>query len=302
MLRNAKAEDLSAVEALYSKAYQFTTPDEVSFFFQNRYESSKTIVKWMEDQLVSAISYSYRNLHFLNRVIQVNYVEAFATKPEFRHQNANGIIMEHFLDEAVHESLMTLVKTDNPKIYERYGFQPVYERHRYTIRPEHLVHEIQVYLHEEIDVQALKAVYERYAFHFTGYPTRTMADFSALMEKCNFFGWKVLGVSHDQANLSGYIIYEAQTHKCVVHELVYLDGSSINGLLSKAMEDHIELVVELSKQERIEKIIPLVIPRKVVAYMAKLNNAALFNKLFKTQVQDASEAYALLSKPVHFFD
>ena len=52
------------------------------------------------------------------------------------------------------------------------------------------------------------------------------------------------------------------------------------------------MLVEVSQSEKLEKIFPLLIPKKQPFIMARINNPELFNKLYNLEVKLLAEAFA----------
>ncbi|MEG1731626.1 MAG: GNAT family N-acetyltransferase, partial [Longicatena sp.] len=84
----------------------------------------------------------------------------------------------------------------------------------------------------------------------------------------------------------------------MVLEAIYLESVSLLHMLKKAIGMEKEISLSVSLHERLEKLFPLIIPKKQVYMMARINNIALFNKLYNVKIKNTKEAFESIKKPL----
>ncbi|MGL5978489.1 MAG: GNAT family N-acetyltransferase [Erysipelotrichaceae bacterium] len=300
MLKNAIVEDQKRIYELYRHTHCFQNLERLEYYSQKRGILASSIVFEQDALLVSSLSYSFRRIKFMNRVLKVSAVDAFAVHPDYRYQSVNAQLMQSFLEQMQQETLFTIVGTEYPKLYEKYGFRPLYNQHKYVLKAEYFS-DIPIEGVEPLDdLHAMKKVYENFTQHFQGIAHRSVEEFQEIFDAVTYFDDRVIGAYNSHGELRGYCIYHIEKDRVLVKEIVYLDGRSLAQLLQVAVLGYQEIEVTLSKGEQLQKLFPLAIPRQKLGYMIRLNNPELFNKLFKTQVKCATSAYAILQQPIHF--
>ncbi|MEG1639252.1 MAG: GNAT family N-acetyltransferase, partial [Erysipelotrichaceae bacterium] len=71
---------------------------------------------------------------------------------------------------------------------------------------------------------------------------------------------------HNQ--IDGYAFYEIVHNEVVIKEIIYMESIALLKLMKQVIGNHSNMEVIVSQSEKLEKVIPLLIPKKMSYMMA----------------------------------
>lgn len=298
MLKEAMRDDKAEVYELWKHAYPSQNRNYLSFYFRHLFDKGTCLIQEQDHRIISSLQMNTHSMRFHGKLLNVSYLLGVSTLPDYRRRGHMRELMNSALDEASHNQLITLVKAFNPRLYEQFGFEVIYERKQYLIQREYLNKIIPLRVSHEASAKDLLRAYRQFIRHFDGYYERDITYYETLLKELEL-GIKQMVTYHDaQGNVCGYLIYQMQKNDLVVKEAVYLESIALQRMMKEILDDHEAIIVEVSQSEKLEKIFALAIPKRSAFMMARINSFPLFNKLFNTKAKTVTEAYAILKKPL----
>lgn len=298
MIREAETHEKSAVYELWKQSWPNRDPNELAFYFKHCFNDGTCIVMEEDARIISSLMMHPHVLHFQGMRLCVSTISGISTSADYRRRGKMRELMESALDEAQHNNLITMIQAIHPKLYERFGFQVVYERKTYCIHYQDLSKIDPVHVSTSAQAKELYRAYRTFITHFEGALQRSIKDYELLLQEVEA-GLKNLIVYRDRSGIiSGYLLYEIKQNEIFVKEAIYRNAMSLQRMLKKAIGKHESLYLEVSASEQLEKIFPLAIGKRSAYMMARINHYPLFNKLFNTNVKSAKEAFGLLKRPL----
>ena len=298
MVKEAGRDDKSEVYELWKHAYPRQNRNYLSFYFRHLFDEGVCLVQEQDHRIISSLQMNTHVMRFQGKLLNISYILGVSTLPDYRRRGHMRELMNSALDEASHNHLITLVKAFNPRLYEQFGFQVLYERKQYLIQREYLNKIIPLRVAHEAEAKELLKAYRQFIRHFDGYYERDVAYYETLLKELTL-GIKQLVTYRDaHGTLCGYLIYQMQKNDLVVKEAVYMESIALQRMMKEILGDHEAIIVEVSQSEKLEKIFTLAIPKRSAFMMARINSYPLFNKLFNAKAKTPKEAYAILKKPL----
>ena len=298
MLRDARSKDKEEVKELW-KISMHKRLSEIDYFFSDVYSSGKTIVSEQDNRVVSSLFFKEHSMHFGNHYLLVSQICGVATLPDYRRRGHMDRLMHSCLEETEKKHFITLIQAYNPRLYERYGFEMIYERKVYEILKTYLGNISVQRFSETVSAKECLEVYEQFCKYFDGYYQRDIQYFEDMIKKAKKLNDTVCAYFTPEGKIQGYAYIQNLGKEKKISEIIYLDSLSLKKMIRYAIGMNHSIQVEVTSAEKIEKIFDLAIGKKVPYMMAKINNYALFNKLFDCKVKSCSDAFKILKK--HLF-
>lgn len=298
MIREAGRNDKSEVYDVWKHAYPNHSRAYLNFYFKHIFDQGVCIVKEQDRRIVSSVQISEHVLRFYNQYLMVGYIAGVSTLPDYRRKGYMREVLESALDEESHNHLITLIEAFNPRLYEPFGFETIYYRKSYVVRQEFLENVTTNHLVYSADPKELLNIYREFVEFFDGGYVRDEAYYTLLMKELITNQKKLIVYRDAYKCVKGYLICQKLKNDMVVKEAIYLESAVLIEMLKGALAQDEEILVEVSQGEKLEKLFPLAIPKKQPFIMARVNNYDLFNKLFNSDVESVSQAYALVKKPL----
>lgn len=298
MIREAELQEKALVYELWKKSWASKNNNEMTYYFKNHYQDGTCVVVEEDGKIVSSLMSHPHVLAFRGMRLNVTQFMGVATLADYRRRGNMRELMESALDEASHNTLVTLIHAFYPKLYERFGFQVIYERKTYCIHDQDLAHIHAIHTTKNVTAQELYQAYRRFIIHFDGYYERSISYYEHLLKQVQDGSKQLIAYRDQNGEVSGYLIYEVSRNDLFVREAIYRNAMSLQRMMKKIVGDKTCFYLEVSANEQIEKIFPLAVGKRNGYMMARVNHVSLFNKLFNTNIKNAKEAYALLRKPL----
>ncbi len=298
MIKEASRDHKTEIYELWKVSNPDCDLNFLSFYFRNLYDQSKTIVQEEDCHIIGSVSINEHILNFKEKLLYVSYILGNCVLPKYKKNGCVKQLMNEMIDEASHNHLITLVRAENPKLYEAFGFQTIYLRRRYIIQREYLDEVFPIRVAYSATAKELLNAYRKFVNHFDGFYVRDLSYYEMLLKELEF-GSKHLIVYKDlNEDVIGYLIYEIRNNYVVIKEAIYLESVALTRMMKAIIGDYEIISIEVSECENLEKIFPLATPRHIDYMMARINNYELLNKLFNTKAKTVEEAYSILKKPL----
>lgn len=260
-------------------------PIEEQLFF-NYYFNPNKVYKGSQGSLFQ-MHRKTLNLH--DKKIRVSYINPMVS--------CNQDELSEVLNQLGKRDLITMIYSDRNEMLERLGFEAVVE-HQLCNIPSQNIPDFDV-KGIILDVSALdmKHVFDIYAKHFTGYFERNIHDFERIRRDTHFLKGKITGfMKGDQ--MVGYIRSVHHGSYVEVLECCYDTSGTLLRLLSFVSRGANRIIYHTNASERIHKILPNVKIQNKVVMLARVNDKALFERLFHIKIISSYSAFNAFSKPV----
>ncbi len=298
MINEANINDQRELYQLWKSAYPTMNTQLLRLKSEMISDNSKCVTLRIDNKIVSAIQMNKMILSFKNRKFVVDYLLQSATLPDYRRKGYMHQLMQSVMDESSHRHMFTFVKAYYPKLYEKYGFEVIYERKKYHIRGDALKDVKSKRISNEASSDELLQAYKEFIKHFDAYFERDITYYEQLLKELKI-GIKHLVVYRNSKDIvCGYAIYSSHKNIAEVEEIVYLDSNALSKMLKAVLGYHKMVVVEVSSKERLERLFPQALVKRQSYMMAKLNYNDLFEKLYRCKVKGVKDAYDILQKPM----
>lgn len=298
MIRFARKKDAEALLKLSLATHPQKDKQFLEYYFSQFFDDGKALVYEEDHQLVSQIHKQEHILHYHGKLLKVSYLLGVSTHYEFSKHGMMKKLMEKMLEDCAHNHLLTFIEAENPKLYEPFGFETISFRKHYLLYAKELVKYKKEGVSEEVKIEELIDVYQRFASFFDCYYHRDVRYYYHLLEMVKQQEAHLCVYRNAQGIIEGYALYQEVEEGVEVKEIIYMDSKSMGAMLRYAIGYNPLICVEVSSAEKLEKIFPLTIPKVSSKVMARINDVNLYNKLFNSDVKSAKDIIAHLHKPV----
>lgn len=298
MIKDAMLRDKQEIYEIWKSAYPTRERNYLNFFFKHIYDEGKSIVCEQDGRIISTLQYHEHIMMFQKRKLSTSYIMGVATLPDYRLRGHMRRLMESTLDELSRNHLITLIQAFNPKLYEQFGFETIYYHKHYTIHAKYL-EKINIHgVDRNFTASELLGLYKKYVKHFDGYYIRDMAYYENFMRMAMINRGNICVYRNKKDEITGYAYYVENNNEVEIKEIIYLESIALLKMMKYVLGRYPDVNICVSQAERLEKLFPLAIPKKVPFMMARINNYELFNKLYNCDVRKPSQAYEILNKPL----
>lgn len=136
MIRRGKEEDKRAIFDLYTKSgvLNFESQDE---YFINAFIPENVLVNDVNGYVVASMQTNYHPMILHNKRLSasVAFGQFYDRSKGIKYFDA---LKEEAFEQQRYKTLVTIIPTNNPVEYERYGFEPIYNQRLYTISRSNL--------------------------------------------------------------------------------------------------------------------------------------------------------------------
>ncbi|MEG0523743.1 MAG: GNAT family N-acetyltransferase [Erysipelotrichaceae bacterium] len=280
-----------------------SSPNAKTELIEYNLEHPKTddqyLVIEQDDQIISTLGISYFDINYSKRIIKTGYIHSLVTKIDYRERgHANSLIREA-INELENKCLFTYTSTYHPELFEKYDFKMIYYYKTYSIEKGYLNNISKAGIDTNLNEQELLKIYEKYTSHFEGYIKRKQTYFNTILKYVNEGLLDIVGYRDNKGMLLGYALYHIYNDKPIIKEIIYLNSLALIKLCSYLIGDNNELIINVSLAECLDKVFPLILPKKVPYMMVRINNYELLSKLIGKVVTTPTEVFNLLNKPLY---
>ncbi|MFI3284823.1 MAG: GNAT family N-acetyltransferase, partial [Erysipelotrichaceae bacterium] len=177
MLRYAKEEERNKIYEIWKDIFSFDDQGYTDYFFQHQFNPNDTVIKEVEDKIVSIGSRTSHTYRLKNRLIKASMIYGIATLEQERGKGYMHEILTTMLDHLSHQELITFIQAYDPKKYEKYGFVMAYYKKEFTLTSSNVEKVSTNGCTKEIHPVDLLRAYGRFCSLFDGYQVRDEAYF-----------------------------------------------------------------------------------------------------------------------------
>lgn len=299
MIRRAENEDLDEIKALWRMCFPQTDDKYQDFFMKNILKVDNCFVKTLEGKIVATLVRNKHALMFNSKVLQASMIMCVCVHPDYRHRGYMHEMMDIILDACSHSELLTFIQTDQPKMYEEFGFQVMYHRSQYQIQRKDVKRITNFGCAYDPSALDLLKAYSAYIKRFNGFYARDLEYFVTFRKQVKASGGKIVGYYNGKDQIQGYAVMIPDKDELRVEELVYLDSVSLVKLCNAALQEKKIVNLYVSDAEALHQVFPNAPTKTFPSTLVRLNDAKLFSKVFRTKVNTIQEAFALSVKPLN---
>ena len=299
MIEKATEERLEDIRQTWKLCFPDEDPRYTEYFFKNIYKPENCYLNVVEGKVVSTLVRNPHTIMFNDRVLATSMIVGCATLPSEQKNGYMKQLMETVIDACENSELITLIQTENPELYEPYGFRNIYRRKDYILERKD-VKSITNFgcAYEPSPIDLLK-VYSAFIRRFNGFYPRDLEYYKNYKKQISALGGKFVAYYDGNNQIRGYAVMIPQGKELRVEELIYLDSMSLMKLCNAALQERRIIHLLVSDAEDFSKVFPEAKVKTFDSTMVRLNDAKLFSRIFNTKVNSVQEAFALSNKPLN---
>ncbi len=290
MITKATLKDKEQIHALWKEAFSFDDGGYTKFYFDRYFKNEHAFVLKEDKQVLASIMKAPHWMMLHGRMIQASMISGAVTHPEHRRKGYFHQLMETVLDECEHQELVTVIQAYDPELYKEFGFEQVYPRKQLLIKRADVPQMADSGMTYRLDYKNLVKVYSQFTAKFDGFMVRDEAYFRDLSYEVEAQGGKIVTCYDPQGEISGYAVLYLIDGVLTIQEIVYLDSRALMKILNHCLQLRFECVVEVSEAELLEKLFPKAEVKHKSNLMVRINNKALFQRLYGLKVLKVHQA------------
>lgn len=296
MIRKAQPRDKKAIYDLHSAKVNLNKYDEMEYYFSQLFDTDGVVVNEINGHVAASIQ-ANQHVMMLNgvRVAVGALLAPIGSRQEPRYLTD---LLRDVLDEQSRKYLVTLFISDQLDQARKYDFEPVYRRRIFTIRQEDMKNRSYHGVGRSFKIPELNRLYGEYCSYFNGYYLRDTDYWITRFQQMQFQRYNIAVYRDTSGELKGYMIYQISQSKVYVDELVYLNGEALIRLLCYAMRYKTKVEVAVGQNEDLSRIFPKVKSVSRCRLAVRINDLALFNRLYDSSVTSTEQAFALAGRPL----
>ncbi len=297
MIRRGRKEDRTGIFDLYgrSNSLGFVNRED---YFARKFVPENVVVNEINGHICASVQVDFCPLMVSGRKLAAGWLLGQFYDYSRGTKDINALIAE-VSEQQKYRTLITIIPTDSPKDYGRYGFEEIYRKRVYTISRSHLANASYKGVTKDFTIDDLMKLYDGFVSHFNGYVYRDRGYWNRLIELLRFKRYN-LAVYYDEENKpQGYMIYYIEAGKVSVVEIIYNNGIALTRLVCYALRLKSSIRLFTSENEDLTKAFPKVRYRLETTAVARVNDLEMFNRLYNCQAHSSREAFALGGKPLY---
>lgn len=299
MILKAKETDRAAVKEIWKTCFPKEDPEYIEFYFKTIWTPESCYMNVADGEIVSVVCRNRHVLLYNGRIINVSFLTGMATIPSARGRGHMHDLMNVVIDACEHSELLTFVRTENPSLYEPFGFRLGFERTAYVIQRADLKRVPTFGCAYDVQALDMLKVYSAYIRRFNGFYIRDLKHFVDYKKEIVARDGKIIGHFDSKDEISGYAAVTFRGADLYVDELVYLDSISLIKLLNVCLAERPRVHFDVSKAENLEGLFPQAKKTNFETTMMRVNNYELFNKVFNVRVTNVREALQISARPLN---
>ncbi|MDF9825220.1 putative acetyltransferase [Breznakia sp. PF5-3] len=298
MIEYGVEKDKDAILDLCVATHPAKEKEFLTYYFHNLYNEGKSLLIREDDKIISCMQLKEHVLQFHDKVLLCSYLFGISTHIDYRLRGFMDELMHYALDICNQNYLITFIEAYNPKLYKKYGFETVSYRKKFSIAIQDIKVNNLEGVTSNIDIKAMTRLYKEFATRFDCYYLRDEAYYKKYVETIQQNGGNVAMYRNHQGEVQGYCVYYEKDDLVEVKEIIYLDSITLMKLLKYAIKFMPYISLEVSNNEKIEKVFKKAVPRTSSCVMARINHYPLFEKLYDTKIKNVQDAFQVLKRPV----
>lgn len=297
MIRFGKERDKEILKQLCIQSQSAKQEKFLEYYFDHNYKSANVLVSELDGKLVSQLHVNEHILSLHNKKMLVSYLSGISTHYDYRERGIMRDLLDLAIEDVSLNHLFTFVEAYHPKLFEKYGFELLNSRKRYVVYKEDLFKVNTLGVSNQFEVHELVSIYKQFSKIFDCYYERNESYYTNKIHELRYCGAQIC-TYHENGVSKGYCVYYEKDSEVIVSEILYLDALSLMKMLRYVVGYHSSVVVEVSENERLEKIFKQSIPRTYSHLLVRLNQPKLYSKLFNENVKNTKQFIQSLKKPI----
>ncbi len=299
MIVKAVQEDLPELKALWKVCFPKADPSYLEHFAKYKWDPDSCYIAREDGRIAAVLCRNRHSVMFNGKVLSASMIVGVATHPDYRNRGYMHDLMRTAVDACEHSELLTFIRTEDPSLYEPFGFRSSFKRNAYFIKRKDLKRVAPFGIAYDVRALDMLKVYSAYIRRFNGFYTRDLKDFVDYKKEIIQAGGKIIGYFNAKDRIDGYAAVRVQGSNLYIDELVYLDSVSLVKLLNACLLERPHVSFHVSAAENLDPMFPDAEKKQYNSVMVRVNNYDLFNKLFNLNVQNVEEAMAASRKPLN---
>ena len=299
MIQTGTERMTPAIRECIRKCYTMEDPRYFEFFFRYLYRPEWFFVDNEKNTAAALVCRIPHDVMFNGRILRMSMLCYACTSPEYRNQGRIRRVIETALDACSHTELITLVPGEYSEAYRPFGFEPIYYRTEYTITRENARRMSNIGCAYEPNPLDMLKVYSAFIRRFNGFYARDLEYFVNLKREIGARGGKIVAYYNEKDQIQGYATVLIGPKDATIEECVYLDSMTLNKLVNAALQERAVVHLRVSDAENLSRLFAESQKRSFPSVLARLNDAALFSRLFSCEVSDVKSAFAISQQPLY---
>lgn len=297
MIRQGIPHDRQTLFELSNTSLALDYLSAQDFYFAHCFDAENLIVNEVNGHAVASLQVSYHTMMLHDVRIMASLFYGLLTDQNDTSGKWRRDLFLDAINEQSYRTLVTLLPTNEPEEYRRFGFMPVYQQKHYIVGRRDMPSASYYGTDKQFTISQLSAVYQAFISHFNGYILRDKEYWLKLIDELTVRRLN-LAVYHCNHQAEGYMIYRLSKKQTEVVELVYLNGKALIRLLNYGLRFKPQLDIAVSADEDLNRIFPKSPYTTSCSMTARVNDYKLFNSLYQSQVHDVQAAFAISPKPL----
>lgn len=297
MISVASIQDKEELLSLWEYGYPKASKELLALSFEVMMNHGKCIINKQDSQIVSSIQIRPYVISIQGRKLMAAHLSKVVTLPDYRHRGYMKELMKNALDETSHRYLLTTIDAFHPALFEKYGFENTIFRKYYTLTKDQLKGVFPTNISRNATAKELKKIYDQFSSYFYGCEVREEYYFQYLLDSIDYKTRFLCVYRNHHKEVEGYAFYTLEKNDFVVKEIIYLQSETMLYIFAYIMSNHESIHILVSQNEKLERIFPFLIPKKIPALMMNVSSYDLYNKLMNTKITAAHEIFETSKKP-----
>lgn len=283
------------VRELWSITYTDIDRKIINSIFNYYLIPYETVVEIKDSKLISSLSMTTNSYMINGRVLKASNLFGAITLKGYDPIYLDNIIKEctSFLE---YRELISFASCRDERLFLPYGFKTVYKRNRYTLTRNDVSRITNDGCMYDPTSKDMLNLYSSFVKKFNGFKIRDIDDFDKLKEVIKSKAGKIVGY-YENGELRSYATFVMVNKDLYIDECIYNDVISLLKLLNIALQQRHTIYLSVSEAENLAPLFENAKCETVGFKMARLNNIDLYNRLFRTKVENIEQIYDNIKKP-----
>lgn len=290
MLENKKIEMQDDIKKLLIQYYPIKDKELIEYIVSNFYNYINGMVNKQDDKIISCCFETEKQLMLNKKLLLVGFLSGFAIHPDYKNGKYLDDVIKQTIDIQSKNYLISLASVYNPKELKKYGFEIIGYRKKYTISNKDIVYSDLKNIDLKYSIEELKNCYNEFAKCFGCYVKKDLSYFEEYEKAIKTKGGRIIVYRNCENEILGFCSYYKDNY-IEVKDIIYLDSIALLKMLKYAVGNEQFVEVEVSSNEKLEKLFPNLIARKTKYIMGRINSLSLFNKLYNINASNTKEAF-----------
>lgn len=297
MIRYATNDDLQEIKNIWDICFDFDNNGYNDHFFKKLFKPEDTIVV-CNDKDIMSVGCRSKHVYMINgKALKGSFIYGIATDKQYRNNGFMNKILTNMIDQAQYQELITFIQGYDPKIYEKYGFEPIYYKTKYTLeKSKNTIYNIDSCT-DHVSNNDLLSLYINIMKRFNGYMIRDLNYYELYKQELKSQNGNIIA-TYDKDKITGYMSVIKKGQEITIEECLYLDAKSLLILLSFAFRLAPKVYLNLTIYENVESLFNFSNKQVYPDTLMRINDLSLFNKLYEIEAKDLKDAMNLFKKPL----